>query len=57
MEKVILPAWWTEQQTEVIGYTDALTTYCCSAEPCYYVEVPEFNYEGYFKVSDLKVQS
>lgn len=53
--KVLMPKWWTEVEYDVIGITDGVRTFCCSATPCYYVEVPEFEYEGYFKVSDLIV--
>lgn len=59
---VKLPTWWLDDASacsnrslDAYGLTDGLITYCCSAEPCYYVEVPEFEYEGYFKVSDLKI--
>lgn len=30
------------------GYSDLITTYCCSATPCYYVIFPAIGYEGYF---------
>lgn len=53
---VKLPLWWTEGKL-VYGTTDAITTYCCSSEPSYYVSVPEYEYEGYFKISDLEVMS
>lgn len=55
MKKVILPTWWAETKKTVVGYTDGKTTYCCSAEPTWFVDVPEFEYSGYFNVSDLKV--
>lgn len=53
-QTVKLPAWWAESEN-VIGYTDAVTTYCASPSPCWYVEVPELDYSGYFKISDLEV--
>ncbi len=55
MIKVQLPQWWTETDKPVFGLTDGVTTYCCSSEPCFYVDVPEFEYQGYFGIRDLKV--
>lgn len=59
---VKMPDWWVNDSSAcsnpsetILGLTDGVVTYCCSSEPCYYVEVPEFEYEGYFKVSDLVV--
>jgi hypothetical protein len=58
--KVELPLWWVKEDEPnrtkpAVGYTNGVTTYACSAEACYFVEVPEFEYEGYFKISDLTV--
>jgi hypothetical protein len=55
MIRVEMPSWWTEVPEVVYGYTNGLVTYACSSEPVYYVEVPEFEYEGYFSVRELKV--
>jgi len=52
--KVIMPKWWTETEKKVIGYTDKVDTYCCELLPSWFVEVPKFNYEGYFYKEDLK---
>jgi hypothetical protein len=30
------------------GFSDLITTFCCSATPCYFVVLPEIGYEGYF---------
>lgn len=49
--KVILPNWFNPGVL-TIATTDKVTTYLCSAEPCYFVVAK--NYEGYFKISDLK---
>lgn len=41
------------------GYTDLITTYCCSSTPCYYVyftqdiEGNEVDYEGYITKYDV----
>jgi hypothetical protein len=37
------------------GYSDLVTTYCCSSKPCYYVVFPELEYEGYFGKNDIDV--
>jgi len=37
------------------GYSDLVTTYCCSSQPCYYVVFPAIEYEGYFGRYDVKV--
>jgi len=39
------------------GYSDLVTTYCCSATPCYYVVFSAIGYEGYFQESDVEVKS
>ena len=39
------------------GLSDLVTTYCCSATPCYYVVFPAMGYEGYFQESDVEVKS
>ena len=54
MKKVELPKWWTEVDYPVYGYTDGVDTYCCCTTPSWFVEVPEFEYEGYFNKKDLK---
>ena len=51
--RVQLPLWFTEGEV-VFGFTDKVNTCCCSAEICWFVEVPEYNYSGYFKVKDLE---
>ncbi len=38
------------------GYSDLVTTYCCSSQPCYYVVFPAIEYEGYFGRYDVKVK-
>lgn len=38
------------------GYSELVTTYCCSATPCYYVIFPAINYEGYFEKWDVGVK-
>jgi len=53
MIKVMLPKWWDER--ELTGVTDEIDTYCCSLTPCWYVEIPDCAYEGYFAVKDLTV--
>ena len=52
MINVIMPEWWTDGK-RVIGHTDGIATYCCSLTPAYFVNVPEYDYSGYFQVSDL----
>jgi len=37
------------------GYSDLVTTYCCSATPCYLVIFPAIGYEGYFEKKDVAV--
>lgn len=39
------------------GYSDLVTTYCCSSTPCYYVVFPAIGYEGYFQEYDVEVKS
>lgn len=39
------------------GYSDLLTTFCCSATPCYFVVFPAIGYEGYFEKYDVEVKS
>jgi len=39
------------------GFSDLITTYCCSATPCYYVVFPAIGYEGYFQESDVELKS
>lgn len=36
------------------GLSDLVTTYCCSATPCYYVVFPAIEYEGYFQTYDVE---
>jgi len=50
--KVILPSWWTNGVT-IYGWTDAVDTYCCELRPSWFVEVPEYDYSGYFFARDL----
>ena len=50
--KVIMPKWWTGGAV-VYGWTDAIDTYCCDTRPAWFVDVPEYEYQGYFQVSDL----
>lgn len=38
------------------GYSDLVTTYCCSATPCYYVIFPVIGYEGYFEKWDVEIK-
>ena len=52
--KVQMPLWWTDGK-EVYGYTDGVDTFCCCTTAAWFVEVPEFDYSGYFNVSDLRV--
>lgn len=59
---VKLPDWWVSEESScsnpseiVLGFTDGTVEYLCSQTACYYVEVPEYEYNGYFKVKDLKV--
>jgi hypothetical protein len=35
------------------GYSDLVTTYCCSATPCYFVVFSAIGYEGYFEAKDV----
>lgn len=51
MMKVQLPTWFTDGVKEY-GYTDGVTTYCCSSEKSWYVEC-EDGYSGYFRETDL----
>ncbi len=53
--KVLMPKFWTEINEPVIGYTDGVDTYCCCLTPAWFVEVPEFEYSGYFNIKDLTV--
>jgi len=39
------------------GFSDLVTTFCCSATPCYFVVIPAISYEGYFQESDVEVKS
>jgi len=39
------------------GFSDLVTTFCCSATPCYFVVFPAIGYEGYFQESDVEVKS
>ena len=39
------------------GRSDLVTTYCCSATPCYFVVLPAIGYEGYFQKYDVEVKS
>jgi hypothetical protein len=39
------------------GYSDLVTTYCCSAMPCYFVIFPAIGYEGYFCKYDIEAES
>lgn len=54
MLTVFTPSWWDDGEQH-IGLTDGMDTYCCSAVPCWWVEVPEFEYWGYFQKKDLTV--
>jgi len=38
------------------GFSELVTTYCCSATPCYYVVFPAIGYEGYFQESNVEVK-
>ncbi len=51
-QTVVLPKWWNDGEL-AIGYTNMIDTYCCENVPCWYVIVPDYEYEGYFKKSDL----
>ncbi len=62
MITVKMPDWWVNSNNgsacrnpseTILGLTDGAVTYACSSEPCYFVQVPELEYEGYFKVRDL----
>ena len=55
MKKVLIPKWWAESDKDIIGYTDCEDTYCCCTTPSWFVEVPEYEYAGYFNVRDLQV--
>jgi len=35
------------------GFSDLVTTYCCSATPCYFVVFPGIGYEGYFEKKNV----
>ena len=50
--KVKLPLWWSDGK-EITGYTDKVDTYCCCLCPSWFVEVIEFDYQGYFNSKDL----
>jgi hypothetical protein len=39
------------------GHSDLVTTYCCSATPCYFVVFPGIEYEGYFDNSKVEIIS
>jgi len=39
------------------GFSDLVTTFCCSATPCYYVVFPAMGYEGYFHRNDVETKS
>lgn len=58
---VKMPDWFVKDSSacsnpseECYGFTDGIVICVCGVGFCYYVEVPEFEYEGYFKISDLK---
>lgn len=53
--KVIMPKWWSEPDTNVIGYTDDKPTYCCELSPSVFVWVPKYDYDGYFFKKDLQI--
>ena len=55
MIKVKMPKWWTDVNHDVYGYTDAVDTYCCDLQAAWFVEVPEFEYSGYFQAKDLVI--
>jgi len=38
------------------GCSDLITTYCCSATPCYFVIFPKIGYEGYFEKKDIIIR-
>ena len=54
---VKMPLWWTEGERDVLGYTDAVDTYCCSLYPAWFVYVPRYDYSGYFSPKDLLIQN
>lgn len=54
MTRVLTPLWWADGEQHV-GWTDAVDAYCCSAVPCWFVEVPDCEYWGYFRKNDLTV--
>lgn len=54
MTKVLLPKWWADGE-DIIGLTDCIDEYCCCSTPAWFVEVPTFEYEGYFSKYDLTV--
>jgi len=39
------------------GYSDLVTTYCCSATPCYFIIFPAIGYEGYFEKKDVRLKN
>lgn len=51
--KVLMPKWWNKRL--VYGYTDGVPTYCCELYPSVFVDVPYFDYSGYFREKDLRV--
>lgn len=53
MYKVLMPLWWTDG-LEVIGFTDNVLTYACELRPSVFVEVPDYEYSGYFHQKDLQ---
>ena len=38
------------------AFSDLVTTYCCSATPCYFVVFPAIGYEGYFGKYDVEMR-
>jgi hypothetical protein len=55
IKKVLMPSWWVKTNRKIIGYSEGVDTHCCSFEPAWYVWVPAYDYDGYFRKKDLKV--
>jgi hypothetical protein len=39
----------------VEGITDGLDTYCCETTPSWFVIIPQWQYSGYFRPSNLTI--
>jgi hypothetical protein len=37
-----------------VGYSDLITTYCCSSQPTYFIKFPAIEYSGYFSIYDVR---